>query len=106
MKISNIQAKSNDLRTLAANQNNRPKIDMAEEKWQKVKKIFDDALRQKPKERRRFVLEACGEDKTLLVAWFHKGDKRHQASRSILYAKCMRTRQARHQNLNPSDAFL
>jgi serine/threonine protein kinase/Flp pilus assembly protein TadD len=40
---------------------------MAEEKWQKVREIFDSALRQKPDERRRFVDNACGEDKTLLA---------------------------------------
>ncbi|MCA1588887.1 MAG: serine/threonine protein kinase, partial [Acidobacteria bacterium] len=40
---------------------------MADEKWRKVRKVFDDALRQKPEERARFVSEACGDDKTLLV---------------------------------------
>ncbi len=29
--------------------------DMADEKWQKVREIFDDALRRQPEERRRFV---------------------------------------------------
>ena len=40
---------------------------MADEKWQKVREIFDSALRHEPEERRRFVNEACGEDKTLLA---------------------------------------
>jgi len=40
---------------------------MADEKWQKVREIFDSALRQKPDERRRFVNEVCGDDKTLLA---------------------------------------
>ncbi len=40
---------------------------MADEKWQKVREIFDAALRQKPDERRRFINEACGNDKTLLA---------------------------------------
>ena len=43
------------------------KIDTANEKWQKVREIFDAALRQKSDERRRFVSQACGEDKTLLA---------------------------------------
>ncbi len=40
---------------------------MADEKRQKVREIFDSALRRKPEERRKFVHEACGEDKTLLA---------------------------------------
>ena len=40
---------------------------MADEKWQKVREIFDSALRHKPDERRRFVNEVCGDDKTLLA---------------------------------------
>ena len=40
---------------------------MADERWQKVRGVFDSALRQKPGERRRFVSEACGEDKLLLA---------------------------------------
>jgi serine/threonine-protein kinase len=40
---------------------------MADEKWQKVREIFDDALRRQPEERRSFVNEVCGEDKTLLT---------------------------------------
>ncbi len=33
--------------------------------WLQVRKIFDDALRQKPEERARFVKEVCGSNKTL-----------------------------------------
>jgi serine/threonine protein kinase/Tfp pilus assembly protein PilF len=40
---------------------------MAAENWQRVREVFDSALRQKPDERRRFVHEACGEDKPLLA---------------------------------------
>jgi eukaryotic-like serine/threonine-protein kinase len=40
---------------------------MADEKWQKVREIFDSALRQKPADRRRFVHEVCGDDKALLA---------------------------------------
>jgi eukaryotic-like serine/threonine-protein kinase len=40
---------------------------MADEKWQKVREIFDSALRRKPEERRNYVSEACGADKTLLA---------------------------------------
>jgi serine/threonine-protein kinase len=40
---------------------------MADAQWQKVREIFDSALRRKPDERRRFVTEVCGEDKTLLA---------------------------------------
>jgi len=40
---------------------------MADEKWQKVREIFDSALRHKSDERRRFVNEVCGDDKTLLA---------------------------------------
>ena len=40
---------------------------MADEKWQKVREIFDSALRRKPEERRKFVIETCGGDKTLLA---------------------------------------
>ncbi len=40
---------------------------MADNSWQKVREIFDSALRQKPDERRRFVQEACGNNKTLLA---------------------------------------
>ncbi len=40
---------------------------MADEKWQKVRETFDSALRRKPEERRRFVIETCGADKLLLA---------------------------------------
>jgi serine/threonine protein kinase/formylglycine-generating enzyme required for sulfatase activity len=40
---------------------------MADSSWQKVREIFDSALRRKPDERRRFVYEVCGDDKTLLA---------------------------------------
>jgi serine/threonine-protein kinase len=40
---------------------------MADEKWQKVREIFDSALRQKPDVRRRFVNDVCGDDKTLFA---------------------------------------
>lgn len=38
-----------------------------EDKWQKVREIFGDALRHKPEERRKFIIQACGKDQTLLV---------------------------------------
>ena len=40
---------------------------MAGDNWQKVRKIFDSALRKKPEERRKFAIRACGDDKTLLA---------------------------------------
>ena len=40
---------------------------MVDEKWQKVREVFDSALRHKPEERRSFIHQACGEDKTLLA---------------------------------------
>ncbi|MCA1637457.1 MAG: hypothetical protein LC768_03840 [Acidobacteria bacterium] len=40
---------------------------MADEKWLKIREIFDSALRRQPEERRKFVSEACGDDKTLLA---------------------------------------
>ncbi|MCA1638362.1 MAG: hypothetical protein LC768_08515, partial [Acidobacteria bacterium] len=40
---------------------------MADKNWQQVRKIFDDALRQKPEERARFVKKACDGDKTLIA---------------------------------------
>ncbi len=39
---------------------------MADEKWQKVREIFDAALCRQPDERARFVNKVCGNDKTLL----------------------------------------
>ena len=40
---------------------------MVDEKWQKVREIFDSVLRQKPDERRRFLNKVCGDDKILLA---------------------------------------
>jgi serine/threonine protein kinase/Tfp pilus assembly protein PilF len=40
---------------------------MVDEKWQKVREVFDSALRHKPEERREFIHQACGEDKLLLA---------------------------------------
>jgi hypothetical protein len=40
---------------------------MTDERWQKVRSIFDSALRREPDERHSFVNEACGDDKTLLA---------------------------------------
>lgn len=40
---------------------------IADKKWQKVREIFDSALRLKPEERQKFVIETCGDDKTLLA---------------------------------------
>src|SRR6266511_2593245 len=39
---------------------------MADEKWRRVRKVFDAALSRKAEERQNFVNEACGEDKSLL----------------------------------------
>ena len=36
-------------------------------KWQKVREIFDATIRRQPEERSKFVIEACGDDKTLLA---------------------------------------
>ncbi|HSE31046.1 MAG TPA: protein kinase, partial [Pyrinomonadaceae bacterium] len=40
---------------------------MPDERWQKVREIFDAALRQQSEERRRFVDEVCSDDQTLLA---------------------------------------
>ena len=40
---------------------------MPDAAWPRVRKIFDAALRRRPEERRSFVNEACGDDKSLLV---------------------------------------
>ena len=40
---------------------------MVDETWQKVREVFDSALRHQPEERQNFVNEACGEDKILLA---------------------------------------
>ena len=38
-----------------------------DDKWQKVREVFDSAIRRKPEERPQFVAEACGADKSLLA---------------------------------------
>jgi serine/threonine protein kinase len=40
---------------------------MTDDNWQKVREVFDSALRYRPEERRNFVHQACGEDKLLLA---------------------------------------
>src|SRR5688572_15675877 len=40
---------------------------MANEKWQRVREIFDSALQLNPDERRRFVDQVCGDDRALLA---------------------------------------
>lgn len=40
---------------------------MVDERWQRVRKVFDAALQQAPEARRDYVREACGEDKDLLT---------------------------------------
>ena len=40
---------------------------MADDNWQKVREIFDSALRLKPDERRRCVNDVCGDYKTLIA---------------------------------------
>ena len=40
---------------------------MTDDNWLQVRKIFDDALHQKPEERQKFVAEACGNNKLLLA---------------------------------------
>ncbi|HJZ10635.1 MAG TPA: protein kinase [Acidobacteriota bacterium] len=40
---------------------------MADEGWQKVREVFDAALRQEPEERQNYINEACGVDKDLLA---------------------------------------
>ncbi|HSE31047.1 MAG TPA: protein kinase [Pyrinomonadaceae bacterium] len=40
---------------------------MADEKWRRVREVFDGALSRKPEERQNFVNESCGEDKGLLA---------------------------------------
>lgn len=39
---------------------------MADEKWQQIRTIFDDALRRRPEVRAQFVTEICGKDVALL----------------------------------------
>ena len=38
---------------------------MSDAEWQQAKRIFDEALHQKPEERASFVSEVCGDDKSL-----------------------------------------
>jgi len=40
---------------------------MADANWQKVREVFDAALRQEPEERQNYINEACGHDKDLLT---------------------------------------
>src|SRR6266536_4508252 len=40
---------------------------MADEKWRRVREVFDAALSRKAEERQNFVNEACGKDKNLLA---------------------------------------
>ncbi len=40
---------------------------MADENWAKLREVFDSALRRKPAERRKFVIEVCGGDRVLLA---------------------------------------
>lgn len=40
---------------------------MADEKWKKVKNIFDGALAVKPEDRQQYLVEACGSDSALLA---------------------------------------
>jgi serine/threonine protein kinase/Tfp pilus assembly protein PilF len=40
---------------------------MADDKWQKVREIFDAALRQQPEARADFLRAACGDDESLLA---------------------------------------
>ena len=43
------------------------KAKMVDEKWQRVREVFDSALRRRPEERRDFTRRACGDDKLLLA---------------------------------------
>lgn len=40
---------------------------MADEHWQRVREVFDAALRQDPEKREKYIKELCGEDKCLLA---------------------------------------
>ncbi len=40
---------------------------MADVKWQKVREIFDSALRSNPEDRRNYIIKACDGDKSLLT---------------------------------------
>jgi hypothetical protein len=38
---------------------------LPDEKWQKVRKIFEAAMRCRPEDRQKVINEACGEDKSV-----------------------------------------
>src|SRR5689334_12133557 len=38
---------------------------MVDDKWHRVREIFDSAIARKPEERREFIREACAEDEEL-----------------------------------------
>jgi hypothetical protein len=40
---------------------------MVDANWQRVREVFDAAVRQEPKERQNYINEACGDDKVLLT---------------------------------------
>ncbi len=40
---------------------------MTDERWQKVREVFDSALRRQPEERSKYVIEICGADKSLFA---------------------------------------
>jgi hypothetical protein len=40
---------------------------MADESWQQIRRVFDEALLHQPEERQKFVRQACGGDKILLT---------------------------------------
>jgi serine/threonine-protein kinase len=40
---------------------------MADENWQKVRRVFDAALRRAPEGRQAYIRDACGDDKDLLT---------------------------------------
>jgi hypothetical protein len=44
-----------------------PTAKMADENWQKVRRIFKVALQKDPQARRSYILDACGDDKILLA---------------------------------------
>ena len=40
---------------------------MANKNWQKVRAVFDDALRRPPEERQKFIHDSCDGDQTLIA---------------------------------------
>jgi serine/threonine protein kinase len=40
---------------------------MADESWQQIRRVFDEALLRQPEERQKFVRQACGADEILLT---------------------------------------